>query len=95
MLPTMTMSESGAASIQPKPNEQALLTSIMPAMTAVRPHRSDSAPPAAEATIPMMWKTADSEAPRPAARSTVVPSKASAAATKAGVHAHMPRSSQE
>ena len=90
-----TMRSSGAASIQPKLKEQAVLTSIIAAMTAVRPHRSDSAPPTAEATMPMTWKTAESVAPRPAARSAPVPWTASAAATKAGVHAHMPRSSHE
>ncbi len=64
-------------------------------MTAVRPQRSDSAPPVAEARMPMTWKMADSEAPRPAARSMLVPWNANAAAMKAGVHAHMPSSSQE
>ena len=64
-------------------------------MTAVRPQRSDNAPPVAEATMPMTWKIADSEAPSPAARSRVVPWRVSAAATKAGVHAHMPSSSHE
>ena len=91
----MTMRRSGAASIQPKPKEQALLTSIIPAMTAVRPQRSESAPPTVEARMPMTWKRAESEAPRPAARSRAVPWTASAAAMKAGVHAHIPRSSQE
>src|SRR3970282_1838044 len=67
------MRSSGAASIQPKPKEQAELTSIIAAITAVRPQRSDSAPPTAEATMPMTWNRAESEAPRPAARSGAVP----------------------
>ena len=48
-----TIRSSGAASIQPKLKEQAELTSIIAAITAVRPQRSDSAPPTAEATTPM------------------------------------------
>jgi len=67
----------------------------MLAITAVRPQRSDRAPPVAEARMPITWKIAESEAPRPAARSRVAPWTARAAVTKAGVHAHMPSNSQE
>ena len=72
-----------------------MLTAIIHAMTAVRPQRSESQPPVLPATMPITWKSAESPAPSPAERSGVAPWATRTAAMKAGVHAHMPRSSHE
>ena len=72
-----------------------MLTPSIPTMTAVRPKRSESQPAHKDALKPVRWKRAVSRAPPPVARPRSCPWRIREADRNEGVHAHIPRSSQE
>src|SRR6266700_396274 len=63
--------------------------------TIRRPSPSESRPIELDATSPITWNAAETYDASSAALTEPAPETAKTAATKAGVHAHMPRSSQE
>src|SRR5439155_489541 len=66
-----------------------------PKRTIRRPSPSESRPIELDATSPITWNAAETYDASSAALTEPAPETAKTAATKAGVHAHMPRSSQE
>src|SRR6266851_3652882 len=84
----------GHVTIHPYANEHAVATAAHPTSTARRPRRSERRPMEDAATRPMRLNDAAAYAPSCVASSAPDPDSAKLAATKAGTHAHMPRSSQ-
>src|SRR5207244_3317575 len=80
---------------QPKVSEHTALVAARPKRTIRRPSPSESRPIELDATSPITWNAAETYDASSAALTEPAPETAKTAATKAGVHAHMPRSSQE
>src|SRR5712691_1991130 len=93
--PTTKTTATGRPMSQPKVSEHTALVAARPKRTIRRPSPSESRPIELDATSPITWKAAETYDASSAALTEPAPETAKAAATKAGVHAHMPRSSQE